>query len=86
MVLSGILQRNKAKRFRRKKLIEANIMLKYKFSQMPNVMYLEAESGWVKQELELNMEFYYKKGIKNSPIPSVKYQKAHKKTSITIQT
>ena len=59
IVTSGILPRNKAKSLRRKKLIETNNMLKYKCSQMPHIMYLEPESSWVKQDLELNIELYY---------------------------
>ena len=35
-------------------------MLKYKCSQIPNVMCLEPESSWVKQDSEINMELYYK--------------------------
>ena len=35
-------------------------MLKYKCSQVPNVIYLEPESSWVKQNSEFNMELYYK--------------------------
>ena len=42
-IISGILPRNKAKGFRRKKLIETNNILKYKCSQIPNVTYLEPE-------------------------------------------
>ena len=70
--MSGILPRNRAKSLRRKKLIETNNMLKYKCSRIPNVMYLEPESNWVKQDSKLNMELYYKgqlhlieKGYKN---------------------
>ena len=59
IVTSGILPRNKAKSLRRKKLIETNNMLKYKCSQMPHIIYLEPESSWVKQDLELNIELYY---------------------------
>ena len=40
IVISGILPRNNGKSFRRKKLIEMN-MLKYKCSQTPNAKYLE---------------------------------------------
>ena len=47
IVISDILARNKGKSFRRKKLVETNDMLKYKCSQIPNVMYLEPEPSWV---------------------------------------
>ena len=35
-------------------------MLKYKCSQIPNIMYLEPEPSWVRQDSELNMELCYK--------------------------
>ena len=35
-------------------------MLKQTCSQIPNVMYLEPQSSWVKPDSELNMELYYK--------------------------
>ena len=35
-------------------------MLKYKCSQIPNVMCLEPESSWVKQDSEINMELCFK--------------------------
>ena len=50
IVISDILPRNNGKIFRRKKLIETNNILRYKCSQIPNVMYLEPESSWVKQD------------------------------------
>ena len=53
IVISGILPRKKAKRLRRKKLIEMSNMLKCKCSQIPNVMYLQRESIWEKQDSEL---------------------------------
>ena len=37
-----------------------NSILKYKCSQILNVIYLEPESSWVKQDSELNMELYGK--------------------------
>ena len=73
-------QEIRGKSFRRKKLIEMNNILKYKCSQILNVIYLEPESSWVKQDSEINMELFCKdelrlieKGYKNSPISSVKY-------------
>ena len=60
IVISGILPRNKAKSLRRKKLIETKNMLRYEYSHIPNVMYLEPESSWVKQDSELTMELFYK--------------------------
>ena len=35
-----------------------NNILKYKCSQILNVIYLEPESSWVKQDSELNMELF----------------------------
>ena len=61
--ISGILTRNKAKRLRRKKLIETNDVLKYKCSQIPNVMYLEPESRLVKQDSELYIDYIIKKNF-----------------------
>lgn len=56
IVVSGILPRNKGRRFGRKKLIETN-----KCSLILNVIiYLEIELSWVKQNSELNMELHYK--------------------------
>ena len=37
-----------------------NSILKYKCSQILNVIYLEPESSWVIQDSELNMELYGK--------------------------
>ena len=48
------------KSFRREKLTETNNMLKYKCKQMQIAMYLKPESSWLKQDLEFNMELYYK--------------------------
>ena len=54
IVTSGVLLRNKGKSYRRKQLIETNNILKYKCSQIPDVMY----SVWVKQNSKFNFEFY----------------------------
>ena len=60
IVVTGSLPRNTGRSFRRKKLIEINNMLKCKYSQIRNIVYLEPKSCWVKQSSELNIELCYK--------------------------
>ena len=57
---SDILPRNKGNSFRRQKLLKTNNMLKGKCSQIPNVLYVEPESAWVKTNMELEIAYFYK--------------------------
>ena len=57
---NGILSRSKGSSLRRQKLLQTNIMLKEKCSQVPNFAYLQTESDWVNTNTELEMAYFYK--------------------------
>ena len=60
IIVSCILLKNKWNSFGRQKLLETSNMLKQKCSHIPNVLYLEPESDWVKTNTELAY-FYQEK-------------------------
>ena len=57
---NGILSRSRGNSLRRQKLLQTNIMLKEKCSQVPNFAYLQTESDWVNTNTELEMAYFYK--------------------------
>ena len=57
---NGILSRSRGNSLSRQKLLQTNIMLKEKCSQVPNFAYLQTESDWVNTNTELEMAYFYK--------------------------